>query len=107
MEKSLAFSPFTCIIVRYEKSSKTTNPERPKRKNGFYSWTKTSWKDLAFKAVKNDFSVDFPLSIGENIIRISVYAKKPQVQVAAQGLETVVRNIGSDAKRRWRGAFLR
>jgi hypothetical protein len=38
-------------------------------------------KDLVIKNSKDNFSINFPLSLGENIIIITVYPKDPQIRV--------------------------
>jgi hypothetical protein len=37
-------------------------------------------KDLVFKNEKEDFSFDFPLALGENVIKISVYPASNQLR---------------------------
>lgn len=37
-------------------------------------------KDVAFKNVNGQFSVDFPLALGENVIRISAYPQDKQLR---------------------------
>ncbi|MBI3620368.1 hypothetical protein HY214_04480 [Candidatus Roizmanbacteria bacterium] len=37
-------------------------------------------KDVVVRNDKADFTIDFPLALGENIITIAVYAKEPQLR---------------------------
>jgi len=37
-------------------------------------------KDLALKNQKTEFSTDFPLALGENVIKIVVYPKDPSIR---------------------------
>lgn len=37
-------------------------------------------KDLVFKNIKEEFSQEFPLALGENVIRIAVYPKDPSIR---------------------------
>ncbi len=36
-------------------------------------------KNLVFKAEKDQFSVNFPLALGENIIRITIYPQDKKI----------------------------
>lgn len=44
-------------------------------------------KDIAFKSTKEDIAVDFPLTLGENVIRISVYPKDAQLRFQEKELK--------------------
>ena len=43
-------------------------------------------KNLAFKNSKTEFSEDFPLALGENIIKIAVYPKDPLLRTQEKEL---------------------
>ncbi len=43
-------------------------------------------KDMVFKSDRTNFSVDFPLAMGENIIQISVYPKDAQERIQQKEL---------------------
>ena len=44
-------------------------------------------KDLVFKNKEREFTVDFPLALGENVIKISAYPKDVQLKVKEKDLK--------------------
>ncbi len=44
-------------------------------------------KQIVFKNKNKDFSVDFPLVLGENIIKVTVYPKNPQLRIQQKELK--------------------
>lgn len=43
-------------------------------------------KEVVLKNIKEDFTVDFPLALGDNVIRVSVYPKDTQIRAQEKEL---------------------
>lgn len=44
-------------------------------------------KELVFKNIKESFSVEFPLALGENVITVTVYPKESQIPAQTKTLK--------------------